>query len=75
MDAPAELVDSAEGYVRTMVPIRFVTEALEYQIEWDSSRRLVVVADPDLGWDPEGNAEGQAMDEAVARLALYGGFV
>ena len=58
-----------------MVPIRFVTEALGYQVEWDQARNLVIVADPSLGWDLAGETENQALDEAVSRLALYGGFV
>lgn len=75
MDVPAELQTSTGGNSRTMVPIRFVTEALDYQVEWDQARNLVIVADPSLGWDPAGEAESRAMDEAVSRLALYGGFV
>lgn len=75
MDVPAEFQASTDGNSRTMVPIRFVTEALGYQVEWDQARNLVIVADPSLGWDPAGETENQALDEAVSRLALYGGFV
>ena len=75
MDVPAEFQASTGGNSRTMVPIRFVTEALGYQVEWDQSRNLVIVADPALGWDLAGETENQALDEAVSRLALYGGFV
>ena len=75
MDVPAEFLASTGGNSRTMVPVRFVTEALGYQVEWDQSRNLVIVADPALGWDLAGETEGQALDEAVGRLALYGGFV
>ena len=75
MDVPAEFQASTDGNSRTMVPIRFVTEALGYQVEWDQARNLVIVADPSLGWDLAGETENQALDEAVSRLALYGGFV
>ena len=70
MDVPAEFLASTGGNSRTMVPVRFVTEALGYQVEWDQSRNLVIVADPALGWDLAGETEGQALDEAVGRLAL-----
>lgn len=75
LDAPAELTPSVDGNSRTMVPIRFVSEALGYQVEWDQARNLVVIAPPSLNWDKDGEAEGQALDQAITNLALYSMFV
>lgn len=70
MDAPAALVSS-----RTMVPIRFVTEALGYQVEWDAARSLVVIVPPGVTWQPEGSTEHEAMDRALILLTRYSSFV
>lgn len=75
LDVPAEYMASTGGNSRTMVPVRFVTEALGYQVEWDQPRNLVVIARPDSGWDPAGTVEGDAMDEAVRLLNMYSAFV
>ncbi len=75
LDAPAELTPSTEGNFRTMVPIRFVSEALGYQVEWDQARNLVIIAPKSLNWDSKGEVEAQAMDTAVMTLTLYSNFV
>lgn len=75
LDAPAEFTPSTNGNSRTMVPIRFVSEALGYQVEWDQARNLVVIVPKALNWDKDGQAEGQALDQAVINLALYSNFV
>ena len=75
LDVPAEYMASTGGNSRTMVPVRFVTEALGYQVEWDRSRNLVVIVPPDSGWDPAGTVEGDTMDEAVRLLTMYSAFV
>lgn len=75
MDVPAEFTPSVNNEFRTMVPVRFVTEALGYQVEWDQARNLAVVIDPAYGWDPAGSVEAETMDEAVRLLNMYGGFV
>ena len=75
LDVPAELTASTDGNARTMVPVRFVTEALGYQVEWDQARNLVVIVPEAAGWDPDGDVEGRTMDEALSLLAMYGGFV
>lgn len=75
LDVPAEFSASTGGNSRTMVPVRFVTEALGYQVEWDQSRNLVVIAPPSSEWDPDGTVEGQAMDQVLSLLAMYGSFV
>ncbi len=75
VDAPAELTPSVGGNFRTMVPIRFVSEALGYQVEWDQARDLVVIVPTALGWDKDGQVEAQAMDQAILRLSMYSMFV
>ena len=75
LDVPAEYKASTGGNSRTMVPVRFVTEALGYQVEWEAGRNLVVIAPPQAHWDPAGAAEQQAMDRVRELLNRYGGFV
>lgn len=75
LDAPAEFTPSTDGNSRTMVPIRFVSEALGYQVEWDQARSLVVIAPKALNWDPKGTVESQALDSAIAKLAMFSNFV
>lgn len=75
MDVPAEFTPSVNNEFRTMVPVRFVTEALGYQVEWDQARNLAVIIDPSYGWDPAGTVEAGTMDEVVRLITMYGGFV
>ena len=75
LDVPAEYKASTGGNSRTMVPVRFVTEALGYQVEWEAGRNLGVIAPPQAHWDPAGAAEQQAMDRVLELLNRYGGFV
>lgn len=75
MDVPAEFTPSVNNEFRTMAPVRFVTEALGYQVEWDQSRNLAVIIHPGWNWDPAGETEAKAMDEAVRLLTMYGSFV
>lgn len=75
LDVPAEFAASTGGNSRTMVPVRFVTEALGYQVEWEQARNLVVIAPPGVEWAPDGTVEGQAMDRVRSLLAMYSSFV
>jgi len=44
LDVPALLIrDKAIGIDKTMVPIRFITEALGYKVDWDQRNREVVL--------------------------------
>lgn len=44
LDVPALLIrDKSVGIDKTMVPIRFITEALGYVVDWDSYNREVVL--------------------------------
>ena len=58
-----------------MVPVRFVTEALGCQVEWETGRNLVAIAPHQAHWDPAGTLEQEAMDRALELLGRYGGFV
>lgn len=50
LDVPAKLIrDKSVGIDKTMVPIRFITEALGYKVDWDGVNRSVVLTD--LGRD------------------------
>ncbi len=75
IDAPAQTVPAADGYVRTMVPIRFISEGLGCRVEWDDERRTVVIMSEELDWTADGEIETGAIEEADRRLTLYGNFV
>ena len=40
LDAPAQIINN-----RTMVPLRFIAEALNYQVDWDQNRQTVLITD------------------------------
>jgi len=40
LDVPAQIINQ-----RTMVPVRFVAEALEYDVNWDQDAQTVLIAD------------------------------
>lgn len=75
LDVPAEYKASTGGNSRTMVPVRFITEALGYQVEWEAECNLVVIAPPQAHWDPTGAVEQETMDRTLELLGRYGGFV
>lgn len=60
LDVPAKIVDG-----RTLVPLRFVGEAMGYPVEWDGERRNVYI----------GNCEGLKAEllrlEAANKVTLY----
>ena len=70
MDAAAMLTNN-----RTMVPIRFIADALGYQVEWDNGRRMVVIGDGAVTWDMADAAADTALEQAQGLLALYSSFV
>lgn len=75
LDAPAEMIQSSEGYGRTMVPVRFIAEGLGYQVEWDNADRMVVVGDGSIEWDIDGKVEKQALNKAFSLIKMYENFV
>lgn len=44
LDVPAQIVNQ-----RTMVPVRFIAEALEYEVNWDQQAQAVLIADQETG--------------------------
>ena len=59
-----------EAWGRTMVPIRFVAEALGMAVEWDAVNRLVLITPADRPWDQEGDAEADALSEVYQLMML-----
>ncbi len=64
MDAPAEVVSQ-----RTMVPIRFVSEALGLSVAWDQTNKLVVVTEANAPWIVGENVEISATERVLNLLA------
>jgi len=60
MDAPAELKND-----RTMVPVRFIAEAMGYAIEWNAVLKMVFITDSQLPWLLENPIEEEATSDAV----------
>ena len=48
------------GWDRTVVPIRFVSEALGRAVEWDAANQLVLITDSAEPWQVDRDAEKQA---------------
>lgn len=49
-----------QGWDRTVVPIRFVSEALGRAVEWDAANQLVLITDSAEPWQVDRDAEKQA---------------
>lgn len=75
LDVPAELMRSTDGNSRTMVPIRFISEALGQTVEWDAERSIVIITDGAHGWDPDGKTEQEALKKADGLLKKYSSFI
>ncbi|MDY4953929.1 MAG: copper amine oxidase N-terminal domain-containing protein [Candidatus Onthomonas sp.] len=58
---------------RTMVPIRFVAEALGYHVQYDTTYHMAIISAKD--WTPGGKTEEAALSQASGLLIMYGGFV
>lgn len=69
-DATAELKDS-----RTRVPIRFIADALGYQVEWDSVHNMVIIGDNIVKWDLSSQVANDTLDKADNLLIMYSSFV
>ena len=50
---------------RTMVPVRFVAEALGYAVEWNSTQSMVFITDNTLPWLLEDSVEEQATNDVA----------
>ncbi|WP_244297209.1 copper amine oxidase N-terminal domain-containing protein [Brevibacillus antibioticus] len=51
LDVPAQIVNQ-----RTVVPVRFIAEALSYKVEWDPKTQTVLIAD-NVNSNPNGQQE------------------
>ena len=61
MDAPAELKNN-----RTMVPVRFIAEAMGYAVEWNAELKMVFITEAELPW----LLENRVVDEATSDAAF-----
>ena len=64
-DAPIHVVEG-----RTMVPVRFVAEELDYGVYWNEPNEVVVVYPMDNPWDISREAEQTALNEMVVTLVF-----
>ncbi len=67
MDAAAEIKDCGDGSGsgRTMVPLRFVTEALGMSVYWDQENKLVIITEQDVPWQADRAAEKELTQDVL----------
>lgn len=67
MDAAAEIKEYGDGSGsgRTMVPLRFVSEALGKSVFWDQENKLVIITGPDAPWQAERAAEEELTEDIL----------
>ena len=53
------------GLNRTMVPVRFIMEALGMSVEWDAENRLVIITGADTPWEIGGALEAEATAQVL----------
>ncbi len=66
-EAPVEVVED-----RTMVPIRFISEELGYDVQWNQANQLVIITPADNAWNAEAQAEKDVL-EGILVTYLFGG--
>lgn len=54
-----------ENWNRTMVPIRFVVEALGKAVEWDGESKLVFITEIDEPWQPNRQVEQEVTEDIL----------
>lgn len=70
MDAPAEFSgDPSAVHQRTMVPIRFVAEALGIDVKWDAATDAVILSPADTPWDLDGALEQELLADTLLMLS------
>lgn len=60
-----------KGWNRTMVPLRFVAEALGKHIEWDAENKLVIIAPLDDPWNAKGKEEREAIKHIMEEIITH----
>ncbi|MFI8687541.1 stalk domain-containing protein [Rossellomorea sp. NPDC077527] len=63
LDAPATIINS-----RTMIPLRFVGEAIGATIKWDSASRTAYISTSDQAEEPETPEEPTSNEETIVSL-------
>ena len=68
-DAPVEVVQD-----RTMVPIRFISEELGYDVKWNQANQLVIITPADNPWIGERQAEKDVLEGILVTFLFNGIF-
>lgn len=68
-DAPVEVVEN-----RTMVPIRFISEELGYDVKWNQPNQLVIITPADNPWVEDRQAEIDALEGILVTFLFNGIF-
>ena len=68
-DAPVEVVED-----RTMVPIRFISEQLGYDVKWNQANKLVIITPADNPWVEDGQAEANVLEGILVTFLFNGMF-
>lgn len=68
-DAPVEVVED-----RTMVPIRFISEELGYDVKWNQANQLVIITPADNPWIEDGQAEADVLEGILVTFLVNGIF-
>lgn len=70
MDVRAELKgEPGNPNQRTMVPIRFVAEALDMDVQWDVASNAIVLAPKAVPWNLSGTMEKEILSDALLMLS------
>ena len=59
-----------KGWARTMVPVRFIAEAFEKYVDWDSDNELVIVTSINEPWLSDRMAEKEVVRQALETMRL-----
>jgi len=68
LDVPAQILNK-----RTVVPVRFIAEALDYKVDWEQATQTVKIADKAIVQKPSENPQPNPqknVDEPVSKAAL-----
>ncbi len=68
-DAPVEVVQD-----RTMVPIRFISEQLGYDVKWNQANQLVIITPADNPWVEDRQAEKDVLEGILVTFLFNGIF-
>ena len=68
-DAPVEVTQD-----RTMVPIRFISEELGYDVKWNQANQLVIITPADNPWVEDRQAEKDVLEGILVTFLFNGIF-